>query len=279
MADLIGRKVAVVSGYVWEDLLTNDHPEVQLVPVPTIGTALEMVSFGVVDAMVGDQATTTYFIQREGLTNLRVAGKPGYDDGLAIGVRRDWPELVEILEAALATITPAEKAEIHKPLDPSRAAVDLPAARVLGHHGLDRRRCRADHRGHPGVEPIAAAPRGHSDPARSTRSSPGARKPRRSCASTATTSMSWSRYAPSSSRKPNDRMKRDLEAAARVQQSLLPSSIPDMQGIKFSWHYRPCDELAGDILNVFRLDCNAHRRLRRGRERSRCRCVAASRSP
>ena len=51
----------------------------------------------------------------------------------------------------------------------------------------------------------------------------------------------------------NKRMTRDLEAAARVQQSLLPSTMPDAAQVRFAWRYRPCDELAGDFLNVFRL--------------------------
>ena len=52
----------------------------------------------------------------------------------------------------------------------------------------------------------------------------------------------------------NDRMSRDLAAAARVQQSLLPSAEPSCPGARFAWKYTPCDELAGDFLNVFSLD-------------------------
>jgi len=51
----------------------------------------------------------------------------------------------------------------------------------------------------------------------------------------------------------NTRMKRDLTAAARVQAALLPSEAPDAPGVAFAWTYRPCDELAGDSLNAFRL--------------------------
>ncbi|MHC4714521.1 MAG: PP2C family protein-serine/threonine phosphatase [Planctomycetota bacterium] len=50
------------------------------------------------------------------------------------------------------------------------------------------------------------------------------------------------------------RMKRDLEAAARVQQTLLPSSLPESDHANFGWAYRPCDELAGDALNIFEID-------------------------
>lgn len=52
----------------------------------------------------------------------------------------------------------------------------------------------------------------------------------------------------------NARMRRELEAAARIQQSLLPTETPWVPGARFAWAYRPCQELAGDILNVFRLD-------------------------
>ena len=41
---------------------------------------------------------------------------------------------------------------------------------------------------------------------------------------------------------------------ARVQQSLLPDEHVDVEGAEFMWHYRPCDELAGDGLNVFKCD-------------------------
>ncbi len=55
----------------------------------------------------------------------------------------------------------------------------------------------------------------------------------------------------------NERMNRDLEAAARVQASLLPNDPVDIEGAEFIWQYRPCDELAGDGLNVFKHD-NEH---------------------
>jgi phosphoserine phosphatase RsbU/P len=52
----------------------------------------------------------------------------------------------------------------------------------------------------------------------------------------------------------NRRMKKNLEAAAQVQHALLPEHMPEMEGIDFAWKFRPCDELAGDILNVFRIN-------------------------
>ena len=72
----------------------------------------------------------------------------------------------------------------------------------------------------------------------------------------------WARVANALGRKraadglkaANERMRRDLEAAARVQQALLPDEAPVVAGADFAWYYRPCDELAGDALNIFKLD-------------------------
>lgn len=51
-----------------------------------------------------------------------------------------------------------------------------------------------------------------------------------------------------------ERTKRDLEAAAAVQRTLLPAAVPQVPGINLAWEFRPCGELAGDTLNMFLLD-------------------------
>jgi len=48
----------------------------------------------------------------------------------------------------------------------------------------------------------------------------------------------------------NGRMSRDLRAAARIQATFLPGEMTRVPGADFAWAYRPCDELAGDGLNV-----------------------------
>ncbi len=52
----------------------------------------------------------------------------------------------------------------------------------------------------------------------------------------------------------NARMKAELDAAAIVQRALLPTSMPEHHAVRFAWRFRPCVELAGDLLDVFRLD-------------------------
>jgi PAS domain S-box-containing protein len=52
----------------------------------------------------------------------------------------------------------------------------------------------------------------------------------------------------------NSRMKNDLDVAARIQRSLLPENAPQFENVNFSWVFQPCDELAGDTLDIVALD-------------------------
>ncbi len=53
--------------------------------------------------------------------------------------------------------------------------------------------------------------------------------------------------------KVNDRMSYDLKAAAKIQETFLPPKLFRMPGVDFAWIYQPCDELAGDGLNIIPL--------------------------
>ena len=50
------------------------------------------------------------------------------------------------------------------------------------------------------------------------------------------------------------RMTENLQAAAVIQRSLLPTGMPEVPGVDFAWAFDPCYELAGDSLDVFRVD-------------------------
>ncbi len=50
------------------------------------------------------------------------------------------------------------------------------------------------------------------------------------------------------------RMKRDLEVAAQVQRSILPTDLPHVKGLSFAAHSRPAREVGGDFYDVFQLD-------------------------
>jgi len=52
------------------------------------------------------------------------------------------------------------------------------------------------------------------------------------------------------------RLDEDLKAAAGIQQSLLPRTIPDFKNLAIAWKFMPSYMIGGDIFNVFRLDEN-----------------------
>ena len=64
------------------------------------------------------------------------------------------------------------------------------------------------------------------------------------------------KYSQDALKSAHDRMKRDLNAAAQIQQTLLPYDLPAMDTIEIAWKFHPCDELAGDFLNIFKLNEN-----------------------
>jgi PAS domain S-box-containing protein len=111
---LAGMRIAIVSGYADHDYVVNNYRHLNLDVVPTVETGLRKVSFGIDDALVANLGATTYFIEKQGITNLRLAGNTGYIYRLAFGCRKDWPELAEILDKALGAVTPEERDAIFK---------------------------------------------------------------------------------------------------------------------------------------------------------------------
>jgi sigma-B regulation protein RsbU (phosphoserine phosphatase) len=51
----------------------------------------------------------------------------------------------------------------------------------------------------------------------------------------------------------NTRMSRDLQTAAKIQETFLPPKVMSIPGVDFAWIFQPCDELAGDGLSVIPL--------------------------
>lgn len=110
---LKGMKVSVVSGYAIQELITRHSPNIQIDVVPDVQTGLRKVSFGTSDAFVENLATASYYIEKEGIANLRIAGESGYAYKMALASRKDWPLLNRILEKGLAQISKAEKKAIY----------------------------------------------------------------------------------------------------------------------------------------------------------------------
>lgn len=112
LAGLRGKTVGIVSGYVWQEWVAMDHPEIKILPVSTMDAGLLLTSFGQLDAMIGNLATATQSLRELGISNLLVSGTSGYSARLAIASRIDQPILASILDKGLAAISAEEQRSI-----------------------------------------------------------------------------------------------------------------------------------------------------------------------
>lgn len=113
MENLKGMKVATVYRYAGHDYISNIYPDMDLDLVPDVQTGLRKVSFGMVDALVANIATASYNIEKDKITNLRMAGESGFIYRLAFAPCKGNWELNSIMEKGLALITPDEKQKIY----------------------------------------------------------------------------------------------------------------------------------------------------------------------
>ena len=111
--DLKSMHVSVVKGYATHEYLSANHPEIKLYLVKTSEDGLEAVSQGKVNAFVDNIATATSIIQTRGLTNLKISGEMPIRYELSMAVRKDWPELINILQIALDSISDEQRKNIH----------------------------------------------------------------------------------------------------------------------------------------------------------------------
>lgn len=111
--DLKGKKVAVVKGYAMESYLNEMELGIDIVPVINIKQGISELSFGRVDALVTEMPTAAYYINKEGVPNLRVAGDVEYNYDFSMASRKDMPILNQILQKGLNVITEDEKKAIY----------------------------------------------------------------------------------------------------------------------------------------------------------------------
>ena len=109
---LSGRKISVVKGSLDHKHLMGHDPPLNLDPVPSTAEALRRVSCGISDAFVANPATASYYIERDGINYLRMAGNTGCIHGVVFAVNSSRPELAAVLEEGLSRITSAERATI-----------------------------------------------------------------------------------------------------------------------------------------------------------------------
>ncbi|WP_137170130.1 diguanylate cyclase [Marinomonas sp. FW-1] len=114
IAALEGKKVAGIRDYASYEHLQEHYPQLDTIAVPDVETGLRMVSYGSADAIVASNAAAIYYIEKNGLTNLKVIGESGFEWNLRFAVRDDWAPLLSIMQKGLDSITAQQKRDIYR---------------------------------------------------------------------------------------------------------------------------------------------------------------------
>ncbi|MBF0359149.1 MAG: transporter substrate-binding domain-containing protein, partial [Magnetococcales bacterium] len=113
--ELIGQRVVVAKGYAVVSFLREQYPEISFKEAATPFDGLQQVSVNMADVYIGYLGTISYHIRTDGLFNLKIAGPSGFPPTkLAIAVRSDWPELVDLINKGLDAFTDEEMNLIQK---------------------------------------------------------------------------------------------------------------------------------------------------------------------
>ncbi|EMP54131.1 extracellular solute-binding protein, family 3 [Marinobacter santoriniensis NKSG1] len=113
LRELRDEKVGVVNGHAAHDYLLINHPNLNLYPVDNVEDGLLALSNGDLDVMVTHIPAVSYTVARLGLSNLRITSITPYQYDLRLAVRKSNPELLRILNKALASLDSAETEAIY----------------------------------------------------------------------------------------------------------------------------------------------------------------------
>jgi PAS domain S-box-containing protein len=110
---LAGRKLAMVKDYFYVDEIRRKFPDIETYFVETPLDMMKALSAGEVDAAIANYAIANHLILKHNLSSIRVDSEADISvNGISYGIRKDWPELVAILDKTLASISDKEHDEI-----------------------------------------------------------------------------------------------------------------------------------------------------------------------
>jgi PAS domain S-box-containing protein len=106
--DMMGKTVSTTRDNAIHYWLAKNYHEIILFPKTDAEQGLKAVAVGEVDAYVGDIPTAVHAINNLYISDLKIAAEIPFTVKCGIGVRKDWPEFIPILNKAISTITPDE---------------------------------------------------------------------------------------------------------------------------------------------------------------------------
>ncbi len=104
LSSLEGRKVAVREDSNIVSQITKRYPAITLVPVPTMGDAMRLLKQQKVFAVIGILPLITNAITPDTRSEFKVSGTTPFTHHLHFMVRKDYPELLHIIDKTIDTL-------------------------------------------------------------------------------------------------------------------------------------------------------------------------------
>lgn len=112
LGNMKGMKITFTKDWVVDDYLRTNHGDLEFLPAVNGKAAMNYLSTGQADAWVTALTIASNEIEKNKVSNLRIAGEVDLSINLAFASRKDWPILNRILDKGLRLISPEEKKTI-----------------------------------------------------------------------------------------------------------------------------------------------------------------------
>ncbi len=106
------RRIALIKDYGYASKIRRQYPNIEFITVADIQDGLVSVSTGKVDALLCTLALCSYTIHELGINDVKITGKTEFDTKLALGVQKNLPELLSILNKGIAKITQGQQQSV-----------------------------------------------------------------------------------------------------------------------------------------------------------------------
>ena len=141
LEELAGHRIGVQRGSLLLDILKQEQPQLAYTPVENLEQGLERVAADELDALVGPISQVSHFVRVRNFDDIDLRLELPDQVARAIGVRKDWPELITILDKTLPTLAAERRRALERNWLGDRprgftaaqiSSVAIPALAVLG---------------------------------------------------------------------------------------------------------------------------------------------------
>jgi len=111
-SEMQGRSMAIIQGFAHEEFLKKDYPGIIQIQAGNLEEALQLVSKGKAYGAMSTFASLEYTTKKLGIKNLKISATTPYSIDLSFAVKKDWLEMIPILEKTLDTFSKEDKKNI-----------------------------------------------------------------------------------------------------------------------------------------------------------------------